>query len=183
MSLIDTIVASREFAIRAHGSQKYGEHPYVVHLDEVADLVLFECLQTTFAGESASALALDAVPVAYVHDVLEDTKVTSAEIESKLGKTVAVCANLLADPPGENRRERKALLHARLAKLELPVLIDRIVLVVKACDRLANVRRSASGNPSLLKMYREEAEAFSAAVRRPGLCQRVWKELDSLCPM
>lgn len=26
---------SRDFAIKAHGTQTYGEHPYVVHLDSV----------------------------------------------------------------------------------------------------------------------------------------------------
>ena len=29
--------SARAFAVQAHGGQRYGEHPYVVHLDAVAE--------------------------------------------------------------------------------------------------------------------------------------------------
>jgi len=32
-------VRAREFAIKHHADQVYGIHPYIVHLDAVADLV------------------------------------------------------------------------------------------------------------------------------------------------
>jgi (p)ppGpp synthase/HD superfamily hydrolase len=56
---------AREFAIKAHGEQKYGEFPYSVHLDEVATIA-------KPYGESAEI-------VAYLHDVIEDTSVTKKE--------------------------------------------------------------------------------------------------------
>ena len=46
---------ARDYAIAAHGDQKYGEHPYVGHLDAVAEIVRPD-------GELA-------VAVAYLHDL------------------------------------------------------------------------------------------------------------------
>lgn len=31
------IMKARDFAVQAHADQKYGNHPYSVHLDAVAD--------------------------------------------------------------------------------------------------------------------------------------------------
>ena len=53
---------AREFACKYHGEKRYGEHPYVVHLDAVAEIV-------QQYGEPA-------VVIAYLHDVVEDTEVT-----------------------------------------------------------------------------------------------------------
>jgi (p)ppGpp synthase/HD superfamily hydrolase len=53
---------AKEFAIIAHGDQKYGEHPYSVHVDEVAHIA-------SEYGELDEA-------VAFLHDVVEDTETT-----------------------------------------------------------------------------------------------------------
>ncbi len=184
MTLINAIVTSRGFAVRAHGSQKYGEHPYVVHLDEVAEIALHAGLdlgRDTVVVESI-------VTVAFLHDVLEDTNVGRESVSRVFGAPAATCAELLSDPPGRNRKERKEALCARLAELDASTFVGQAVLLVKACDRLANLRRSVgfhggAGNADLLRMYREEAEAFRAAARRPGLCERVWHEIDQICPV
>src|SRR5262245_1644810 len=90
---------ARRFAIAAHGEQKYGTRPYVVHLDDVATIVAgLEC------GETASTIA-------YLHDVLEDTEVKPEEIEGRFGVFVRECVELLTDPPAQTRQERKQALH------------------------------------------------------------------------
>lgn len=182
MNFIKAIVDTREFAVRAHGSQRYGEHHYVVHLDEVADLVLGEHIASSGA-DRLWFLPQDSVYTAYLHDVLEDTLVSKEELVARFGADVAVCVDGLTDPPGVNRRERKELLHERLSRLDPCVSNDRVILVVKASDRLANLRRSCSESPSLLRMYRAEAEAFRAAAFRPGLCDSLWAEIDRICPL
>ena len=35
----DVVDRARAFAVQAHGDQRYGDEPYVVHLDEVAAIV------------------------------------------------------------------------------------------------------------------------------------------------
>ncbi len=183
-TLIGTIVEARDFAMCAHGGQKYGDHPYVTHLDEVAEIALHAAL-----GLGRNIVVVCAiVAAAYVHDVLEDTEVHAQSIANKFGPPVAECAELLSDPPGKSRKERKAALHERLASLDESAFTGCAVLIVKACDRLANLRRSAGlpggpGNPGLLKMYREEAPAFRLAAHRPGLCDVVWAEIDRITPL
>jgi len=48
---------ARTFAIQHHDKQKYGEHPYAVHLDAVAAI--------------AKPFGAVAVTIAYLHDVVE----------------------------------------------------------------------------------------------------------------
>ena len=56
-----------------------------------------------------------------------------------------------------------------------------LALIVKAADRLANVRACvADGNQRLLEVYRSEHPTFSRAAYRPSLCDTLWAELDSL---
>ena len=135
---------AREMAIRAHGTQLYGNEPYSVHLDEVAALC------EPF-GETA-------VMVAYLHDCLEDTQLSAAEIRSAFGELVERCCVLLTDAPGANRKARKAATYEILSRVsaESP---EALALVVKAADRLANVRRCSAGNPGLAAMYRKEHPA------------------------
>jgi (p)ppGpp synthase/HD superfamily hydrolase len=154
---------ARDFAVAAHGDQKYGTNPYVVHLDEVAEIV-------------ASVDATDpATAVAYLHDVLEDTSVTADAVEQSFGPFVRRCVEILTDPAGSNRKERKRLLHERLKAVPES---HNLALIVKAADRLANVRSSARNNPGLLAMYRQEHSAFKEAAFRRGLCDELWTEMD-----
>lgn len=162
---------ARDFAALAHRDQRYGaDRPYTDHLDEVAAAVV------AHAGDDPLLLA-----VAYLHDVLEDTAVTHAELEARFDAAVARAVLLVTDPAGPNRRARKALLHRRLADLDPHAdLAARAALVVKAADRLANLAACvASGDPRLA-LYRREHPEFRAAAFRPGLCDPLWIELERL---
>lgn len=155
---------ARAFAVAAHGTQTYGEHPYVFHLDAVAAL--------------ASSYGDEAVVVAYLHDVVEDTAVRLDEVASIFGSAVARCVALLTDEPGANRKERKARTYARLAQVQGP---DELALIVKAADRLANVRACVEDhNDRLWRVYRDEHAAFRSAAYRPGQCEPLWAALDAL---
>ena len=155
---------AREFAVAAHGDQQYGEHPYFVHLDAVAEIV-------SDYGEPAIVLA-------YLHDVVEDTAVTLNEVEREFGKFVSECINLLTDEPGSNRKERKSKTYEKLSKVEGDT---EIVLVVKTADRLANMRSCLSEqNRGLLSMYKKEHLAFKKSVFRESLCDTFWDELEEI---
>jgi (p)ppGpp synthase/HD superfamily hydrolase len=159
-----SVAKAREFAVRAHGDQRYGERPYSVHLDAVAELA------APF-GETAQV-------VGYLHDTVEDTAVTLDEVRERFGAAVAACVSLLTDAAGANRKERKAKTYARLAEVHGEA---ELALIVKAADRLANVRASVrDGNQGLLAMYRGEQAAFRAAAYRAGQCDALWNELEQL---
>ena len=49
--------------------------------------------------------------------------------------------------------------------------------MVKAADRLANIKASLETNQKKLNLYLEEHEQFYAAAFRPGLCDPLWEEI------
>lgn len=155
---------ARAFAVAAHADQRYGEHPYVHHLDAVAAL--------------AAPYGEEAGVVAYLHDTVEDTSATLDDIAARFGAKVAACVGLLTDPPGANRKERKAKTYARLAEVSGE---NTLALTVKAADRLANVRACVSERKrSLWEVYRSEHPVFRASAYRAGMCEPLWTELDGL---
>ncbi|MEZ6125719.1 MAG: HD domain-containing protein [Planctomycetaceae bacterium] len=156
------IQKAREFAVRAHAAQRYGEHPYSYHLDAVAEIV------APF-GEQAQIAA-------YLHDTVEDCDVTIAEIADAFGKQMADCVALLTDEPGESRPIRKARTNQKLS-----TTANSLALIVKAADRLANLRESLDDSEAeYLAMYRREHEEFRKAVYRPGLCDEIWDGITSI---
>jgi hypothetical protein len=154
---------ARQFAAIMHEGQTYGPgEPYTSHLDAVVALV---------GGNDA------AQSVAYLHDVLEDTEATFQEVEKLFGGFIADCVALVTDEAGANRKSRKAATHAKLSKVG-PA--HYLALIVKTADRTANVEACVrKGNVGLLKMYRQEQEAFKAAVYRPGLCNHLWGRIEA----
>jgi guanosine-3',5'-bis(diphosphate) 3'-pyrophosphohydrolase len=155
---------ARTFAIAAHGEQKYGDHPYVFHLDAVAAI--------------AKPFGEDAMVVAYLHDTVEDTQATLSEIQLQFGSQVAACVSLLTDEPGANRKERKAKTYAKLALVQGP---NELALIVKTADRLANVRASvADRKQSMWTLYQSEHAVFKKSAYRAGQCDVLWTELDGL---
>lgn len=156
------ISAARRFARKAHGDQRYGSFPYIFHLDKVAEIL------RPYSGKARV--------LGYLHDVLEDTSTSEKDIHKNFGAHMAHCCHLISDPDGETRAERKAKLHATLASVAAE---DAIVLIVKAADRLANVRHCLMGeNRKLMAMYQAEHADFRAAAYRPGLCDPIWIQLD-----
>jgi (p)ppGpp synthase/HD superfamily hydrolase len=183
---LEKVFSAREFAARAHAEQKYGTDPYLVHLDEVASLCLLHLpgIGTWDPAEPGGRrfrhLIVDCLVAAYLHDVVEDTLTTMDEIAAQFGTEAALRAHLLSDPPGKSRRERKAALHRRLELTDERSPVGAVVIGVKVMDRLANLRRSAAGNPDLLDMYRRESEAFKKACFRTGMCGQAWAEIGRL---
>lgn len=156
--------AARTYAVEMHADQKYGAHPYVHHLDAVVTLLLPYGVQAQVIG--------------YLHDVVEDTEATVADVQSRFGDLVARCVALLTDAPGANRKERKAKTYAALSQVSGA---EELALVVKAADRLANVRACvADGHLVLWETYRGEHPTFRAAAFREGQCDPLWSELDQL---
>jgi (p)ppGpp synthase/HD superfamily hydrolase len=155
---------ARTYAIQAHGRQMYGERPYVFHLDQVASLLEMH-------GE-------DAQVIGYLHDTVEDTTVTEEDVARLFGQFIADCVGLVSDAPGPDRKTRKAKTYSRLAKVRGE---KELALVVKAADRLANVRMCIKeNNHKLLNVYRREQPIFFRAAYRPGLCDEFWRELQQL---
>ena len=163
---------ARAFAVQAHGAQQYGGHPYVHHLEAVVHLL--------------KPFGNVAQVVGFLHDVVEDTDLPPERISEEFGDLVGDCVKLLTDSPAGDRAEKKARSHAKLA--QVPADHEtKLALIVKAADRLANLRHCAEGvkngdatSVRKLAMYRKEHPAFRTAVYRPGLCEDLWEEMEQI---
>ena len=163
---------ARDFAVRAHGDQKYGDKPYIYHLDQVAEIL-------KPYGETAQVFGYlkDVTAVLEFDGVAEHPVRDPIDVELAFGKFIAVAVELSTDRRGETRESRVAKTNAMLSQIEgfpLP-------LIVKAADRLANLRESAKGGQdSKLAMYRREHDSFFRAVYRPGICDPIWREIEAI---
>lgn len=162
MKLNPKVIEAREYAIKAHGNQKYSSYrPYVYHLDQVVEI-----LDTYKYNDTIKIIA-------YLHDVIEDTHITVGKIIEKFGTFVGVCVSLLTDNMIIRKRsKRKKAFYKKISNVDKQ---HEIVLIVKAADRLANMK-----NKEKLDMYKKEYNDFKNAVYRPGLCDDIWKELNEL---
>ncbi|RQW62242.1 HD domain-containing protein [Vibrio viridaestus] len=158
------LTTAREFAIKHHGDQRYGEKPYSYHLEQVVELL--------------QPYGKEAQIIGYLHDVVEDTPATVEMIESLFDTKIAQAVSILTDEPGETRQERKAKTYHIMSTVQGEL---EIALLVKAADRLANVRSCVeNGRDDKFMMYREEQPQFEWAAYRPGLCDEFWEELRAL---
>jgi (p)ppGpp synthase/HD superfamily hydrolase len=163
---------ARAFAVQAHGAQQYGGHPYVHHLEAVVHLL--------------KPFGNVAQIIGFLHDVVEDTDMPLESISEEFGDLVGDCVKLLTDAREGDRAEKKALSHAKLA--QVPAEHEtKLALIVKAADRLANLRHCAQGvkdgdatSMRKLAMYRNEYSAFRTAVYRLGLCEDLWEEMEEI---
>lgn len=155
---------ARDFAINAHGKQMYGELPYSAHLDAVASLVKQH-------GETAEVIA-------YLHDVVEDTDVGLDVIASEFGAFVSDCVAIVTDEPGKTRKERKAKTYEKMAHVSGA---EELALLIKAADRLANVRSCIAGNNHrLMDVYKSEYPVFKQSAYRENMCETIWSELQKI---
>ena len=176
---------AKEFAIAAHGDQKYGRNePYAVHLASVRDilvefgwddgLIVWDTLAASL--DVTTPRAGDMLVAAWLHDVIEDTDATRGTLEREFGPSVASLVWAVTGR-GKNRKERNADAYRKLAAF--PAAIP-----LKLADRLSNVRNSKRDKLEFFDMYEGEYPAFRAALA-PACAPdprtaRMWYALDKL---
>lgn len=143
-----TVEMAKQFAISMHGEQKYGKLPYSHHL-----------AATVSIGEEYGIKDPDVVAALWLHDVIEDTDCTTDMLTDMFGPRVAAIVWSVTDAPDEpgkppmTRKERKQ-------KTYLKTRYNKDGVLVKLCDRLANIRQCLwNGDKEKFQMYlRENAE-------------------------
>jgi GTP pyrophosphokinase len=165
----DRIVHAYEVAAAAHQGQvrKSGE-PYVQHPLAVASIVASQGLDD---GSIVAAL---------LHDAVEDTGVTLADIERDFGPDVAAVVDgvtKLDRVRFESKEEQQA---ATMRKMLVAMAKDLRVLIIKLADRLHNMRTLAA-MPAWKqeRTARETLDVYAPLAHRLGM-QEVKQQLEDL---
>jgi GTP diphosphokinase / guanosine-3',5'-bis(diphosphate) 3'-diphosphatase len=117
------------FAMKAHGSQKRASgDPYFSHPLEVAAIL------TEFKVDDATIVA------AMLHDTIEDTTVTRADVDKSFGEEIGGLVDGLTKLSKLDFVTRHAQQAENFRKLLLAIADDARVLLVKLADRLHNMR-------------------------------------------
>jgi (p)ppGpp synthase/HD superfamily hydrolase len=141
----DAVTAAVAFARDAHGDQQRPTGvPYLEHLLETLEVL------TTGAGITNP----DILKAGVLHDVLEDTDRTEAEIAEAFGRETATLVRYVTKPEGRDKRATK------LAYLKGLRNAPDDAITVKLADRVSNVQ-TLRNLPSLAKQREYYADTVT----------------------
>src|SRR5579875_2347090 len=157
---IGRINAAYVLAMQAHG-QQYRENgdPYITHPLAVADILASYRLDT------------DSIITGLLHDVLEDTPVTLAEIVERFGSEVAGLVDGVTKLTRLELQSDRTKQAENFRKLVLAISKDIRVLLVKLADRLHNIRtlHFVQNRDRRLRIARETMEIYAPLAGRIGM--------------
>lgn len=142
------------FAIEAHAKTNhlYDGKPYSVHLSMVVMTAMkyLDCIPSQSQDDVLSAC--------WLHDTIEDCRLTYNDIKEVAGERVADIVYAVTNEKGKNRKERAN-----------DVYYDGIrgclwATYVKLCDRFANVQYSYDTNSRMYGVYQKENDEFLLAL-------------------
>ena len=166
----DVLVRAYRFSEAAHrGQVRNSGAPFITHSVEVAKIL--------------ADLQLDSVTVAcgLLHDVVEDTDVSVADVEREFGKEIASIIDGLTKiaklPSGGSTQDRQV---ESYRKLLLSIAREARVIVVKLADRLHNMRTlDYLPSEKRRRIAQETRDLYAPLAHRFGMAKVRW-ELEDL---
>lgn len=159
-----------DLALDAHSEQrrKTGE-PYIFHPIAVAKTVAYEI------GLGAASIA-----AALLHDVVEDTPYTIADIEQLFGESIAKIVSGLTKISRLNKEHDVSIQAENFRKMLLTLNDDVRVILIKIADRLHNMQTMDSmPNYKQVKIASETLYIYAPLAHRLGL-YNIKTELEDL---
>src|SRR6476469_9781643 len=157
------------YAMMAHGSQtRASGDPYFSHPLEVAAIL------TNLKLDDATIVA------ALLHDTIEDTAATRAEIDERFGPGIGALVDGLTKLKKLDLVTREAKQAENLRKLLLAIAADVRVLLIKLADRLHNMRTLDFMPPEARRRAAEETlDIYAPLAGRMGM-HEMSEELENL---
>ncbi|NBP67649.1 MAG: bifunctional (p)ppGpp synthetase/guanosine-3',5'-bis(diphosphate) 3'-pyrophosphohydrolase [Cytophagia bacterium] len=118
----------KDFAIESHKSQKYGVYNYDIHLINVVSVLFRNDILLSYKNYSLLASA-------WLHDILEDTKISKEEFIDRFGESIYETVWSLTDGEGNTREEKKVKMYSKL-------IHNQDSIIIKLADRIANLEFS-----------------------------------------
>jgi guanosine-3',5'-bis(diphosphate) 3'-pyrophosphohydrolase len=162
------IVRAGETATAAHeGQVRQSGDPYITHPVAVATIV--------------SDLGLDArsVAAALLHDAVEDTGMTLAEVSANFGEEVATIVDGVTKLDRLQFDSKEAQQAATVRKMLVAMAKDWRVLVIKLADRLHNMRTiAAMPEWKQRRTAQETLDIYAPLAHRLGIQELKWQLED-----
>lgn len=148
------------FAYAAHTAidqrRKYTNEPYLHHLANVVEL-LEDYADTILLNEEEDEESLERatniICAAYLHDVVEDTKITLDDIQRHFNEEITMMVDFLTDhakPEDGNRKKRKQMYRDRL------ITAPNDVKTIKIADIIDNLSTIVAHDPGFAVVYVKE---------------------------
>jgi guanosine-3',5'-bis(diphosphate) 3'-pyrophosphohydrolase len=166
---LDVLARAYQFSAASHqGQQRASGEPYLSHPLEVANLLVdFKMDVTT-------------VTAGLLHDVLEDTAATKADLEREFGGEIAELVDgvtKIGKLAFSSREERQA---ENFRKMLVAMARDLRVLMIKLADRLHNMRTlDYLPSDKAKKIAQETLDIYAPLAHRLGMA-KVKAELEDL---
>ena len=166
---LDRIRAAYEMARDAHAGQKRKDgSPYVTHCISAADI----CFDM--------GLDEDSIVSALLHDVIEDTSLTHADIAKKFGPQVADIVEGVTKLTRVQYTSKEDEQSENLRKMLMAMSKDIRVILIKIADRLHNMRTMDYQSPDKQRSKSlETMEIYAPLAHRLGMQKAKW-ELEDL---
>jgi GTP pyrophosphokinase len=166
----DRIAHAYEVAAEAHrGQLRRSGEPYITHPLAVASIV--------------ARYGMDDVTIAaaLLHDAVEDTGLSLAEVEGGFGAEVAAIVDGVTKLDRVEFDSKEAQQAATMRKMLVAMAKDLRVLVIKLADRLHNMRTIAAlPTWKQARTARETLDVYAPLAHRLGM-QEVRQQLEDLC--
>ena len=168
-SQIESIMNAYEFGAEAHkGQTRQSGEPYISHPVAVA--------------QELADMRLDpqAIKAAILHDVVEDTSASIADIEDQFGPDVASLVDGVSKLDQIEFRSRAEAQAESFRKMMLAMIEDIRVILVKLADRLHNMQTlDAMPADKRTRIARETLDIYAPIANRLGI-NRFKVELEDL---
>lgn len=141
---------AKNFALNCHQTTNhfYDGLPYEFHLNMVVETAK-KFIHLIPENDREFVLAS-----CWVHDTIEDTRVTYNDVKELLGEQIAEIAYALTNEKGKTRKERANF------KYYTGIRETKYAAFVKICDRIANSEYSYDQQSTMFNKYKSEFEEF-----------------------
>ena len=167
---VETIDRTFFVADFAHKEQKRASgEPYIIHPIAVATVI------------AQMHLDVESVQAALLHDVVEDTEITSSMLEQEFGSTVNEIVEGVTKLDKLRFHDYKEAQMENFRKMILAMTKDIRVILIKLADRTHNMRTLGALRPDKrVRIAKETLEVFVPIANRLGISD-VRAELEELC--